>query len=144
MTTYWLLGEREQVASQPDIIGSDRNMSSQIEIGAISSPGITDEQNPHFTSQDTPSIAPESVRKTHFVENVSETEEKTLDSNKRSSKNSNPSDSLLSSESSHPSHHHNHPPAHIISNPMTSMDEEDKETGGKSSASFQQQISTHR
>ena len=119
-------------------------MSSQNETGAISSPGITDEQNPHFTSQDTPSVAPESVRKTHFVENVSEMEEKTLDSNKRSSKNSNPSDSLLSSESSHPSHHHNHPPARIISNPMTSMDDEETEALKQPSASFQQPISTYR
>ena len=112
MTTYWLIGEKDQIASQPEVLGSDgpeMNISPQNEIGASSNPGIEDKQN-----------APEVLRKTHFVEDVSKTEDRTLDSNIRSSKNNIPS------ESSNPSHHHhhNHPPAHIISNPLTSIDDQ--------------------
>ena len=111
MTTYWLMGEKDQIASQPEILGpdgSEMNISPQNEIGASSKLGTGDEQN-----------APEVLRKTHFVEDVSETEDRTLDSNKRSSK------SNIQSESSLPSHHHhNHPPAHIISNPLTSIDDQ--------------------
>ena len=110
MTTYWLMGEKDQIASQPEILGpdgSEMNISPQNEIGASSNPGIGDEPN-----------APEVLRKAHFVEDVSKTEDRSLDSNIRSSKNNIPS------ESSHPSHHHNHPPAHIISNPLTSIDDQ--------------------
>ena len=111
MTTYWLMGEKDQIASQPEILGpdgSEMNISQQNEMGVSSNPGIGDEPN-----------APEVLRKTHFVEDVSEKEDRSLDSNNRSSKNNIPP------ESSHPSHHHhNHPPAHIISNPLTSIDDQ--------------------
>ena len=109
MTTYWLMGEKDQIASQPEILGpdgSEMNISPQNEIGASSNPEIGHEPN-----------APEVLRKAHFVEDVSKTEDRSLDSNIRSSKNNIPS------ESSHASHH-NHPPAHIVSNPLTSIDDQ--------------------
>ena len=130
MTTYWLLGERDQVASQQEEVGpnsSEMNISSQKEIGATSSSGITDDHNPYLTSTDTPLVASEVSKKTHFVDNVSDVEDRNLDSINRSSMKSNPSEFMginNPSEPSHPSHHHNHPPAHIISNPMTCIDDQ--------------------
>ena len=130
MTTYWLLGEKDQVASQQEEVGpnsSEMNISSQKEIGATSSSGVADDHNPYLTSTDTPLVASEISKKTHFVDNVSDVEDRNLDSINRSSMKSNPSEFIginNPSEASQPSHHHNHPPAHIISNPMTSIDDQ--------------------
>ena len=131
MTTYWLLGEKDQVASQPEAVGpndSELNLSSPNVVGATSS---IDEHNQHLTSVDTTLVAPETSRKTHFADNVSDIEDRNLDSNNRSSMKSNPSDSIgicNTPEASHSSHHHNHPSAHIISNPMTSIDDQEQQS----------------
>ena len=130
MTTYWLLGEKDQVASQQEEVGpnsSEMNISSQKEIGATSSSEIADDHNPYLTATDAPIVASEISKKTHFVDNVSDVEDKNLDSINRSSMKSNPSEFMginNPSEASQSSHHHNHPPAHIISNPMTSIDDQ--------------------
>ena len=141
MTTYWLLGEKEQVAPLSTIVGAQDDFNvpqNELQVDVPTSKCIADGQSQQFISQ-APSISPEASKKAHFCENLSEIDDGNVDSNIRSSKINNPSD-LRSSEL--PSSHANQTAAHIFSNPMTSIvivdDEDDLQQATASPMSFTQ------
>jgi hypothetical protein len=141
MTTYWLLGEREQVAPLSTIVGAQDDLNvpqNELQVDVPTSTCIADEQNQHFISK-VASIAPEASKKAHFSENVSNIEDGNMDSNNRSSKINNLSDPRSSDPSSS---HTNQTAAHIFSNPMTSIvivdDEEKMQQASASPKSFTQ------
>ena len=139
MTTYWLLGEKEQVAPLAVSVGAPDDLSlpqNELQVDVPTSTSIADEQNQHFISQIT-SVAPEASKKAHFSESISEIGD--VDSNNRSSKINNPPVPRLSETSSSDT---NQPAAHIFSNPMTSIvivdDEEKSQQASASHKSFTQ------
>ena len=125
MTTYWLLGEKEQdnpeQATPPQVIvgvQDDQNVERhELEIAPTTATCITEVPNAHLPSE-TGSKASETSKKAHFIEHLSETEAANRDSNNRSSNTNNPSNSLLSDSSSSQKCQ---PSTHIFSNPMTSI-----------------------
>merc|ERR550539_615460 len=99
MTTYWLLGEKEQVASLSTIVGSqDEQNMPQSELTA-----------PLSISTCITEVVPETSKKTHFNDNESEIDAENMDVSNRSSKTNNPSDSRTSKPSSS---HSSQPSAH--------------------------------
>ena len=132
MTTYWLLGEKEQVASLSTIVGSqDEQNMPQSELTA-----------PLSISTCITEVVPETLKKTHFNDNASEIDAENMDVSNRSSKTNNPSDSRTSKPSSS---HSSQPSAHVFSNPMTSiiiMDDENTEQSNSQATANQQQTSS--
>ena len=141
MTTYWLLGEKEQVAPLSTIVGAQDDLNvpqNELQVDVPTSTCIADKQSQQFISQ-VPSVASEASKKAHFCETLSEIDDGNMDGNNRSSKINNPSE-LRSSELS--SSHANQTAAHIFSNPMTSIiivdDEDNVQQASTSPKSFTQ------
>ena len=132
MTTYWLLGEKEQVASLSTIVGSqDEQNMPQSELTA-----------PLSISTCITEVVPETSKKTHFNDNASEIDAENMDVSNRSSKTNNPSDSRTSKPSSS---HSSQPSARVFSNPMTSIiiiDDENTEQSNSQVTATQQQTSS--
>ena len=150
MTTYWLLGEKEE-AEPPPVMSSiqdDQTVARhEVKVASTAPACIPEDENPHLPSE-TGSVTSEISRKAHFIENVSETGAENRDFNNRSSKTNNPSNSRLSDS---PSSQTSQPSTHIFSNPMTSIVIiNDEDTGqpqpqlGMPSSSFQQPTSSLR
>ena len=129
MTTYWLLGEKEQIAPPSVTVGvqDEQNVATRELEVALSTPNRNPEDQKAHLNLETGSVPADTSKKARFIDDLSEDESENRDSNNRSSIANNPSNSrMLGTSSSQASQHS----AHIISNPMTSIviiDNEDTE-----------------